>query len=42
MIELQIIFKENNIDGKKLIFINCQTLPSMHITDFDHIKVRLL
>ncbi|CAH1736781.1 unnamed protein product [Aphis gossypii] len=33
-----IIFKENNIDGKKLIFINCQTLPSMHITDFDHIK----
>eukprot|EP00102_Acyrthosiphon_pisum_P023670 XP_016660880.1 PREDICTED: uncharacterized protein LOC100570216 [Acyrthosiphon pisum] len=33
-----IIFKENNIDGKKLIFINCQTLPSIHITDFDHIK----
>lgn len=36
----QAAFKENNIDGKKLIFINCQTLPSINITDFDHMKVR--
>lgn len=42
MILLQVIFKENKIDGKKLIFVNCQTLPSMGITDFNHIKVRLL
>ncbi|VVC41548.1 Sterile alpha motif domain,Sterile alpha motif/pointed domain [Cinara cedri] len=31
-------FKENCIDGRKLILINCQTLPSINITDFDHMK----
>uniref|UniRef100_UPI00398F83F5 sterile alpha motif domain-containing protein 15-like n=1 Tax=Pristiophorus japonicus TaxID=55135 RepID=UPI00398F83F5 len=32
-------FLSNGITGKKLIFINCSTLPNLGITDFEHMKV---
>ncbi|KAL4613157.1 sterile alpha motif domain-containing protein 15 isoform X1 [Arapaima gigas] len=31
-------FTENFIDGKKLIYINCQYLPRIGITDFGHMR----
>ncbi|XP_051876690.1 sterile alpha motif domain-containing protein 15-like [Pristis pectinata] len=32
-------FISNKISGRKLIFVNCSTLPSIGITDFEHMKV---
>ncbi|XP_043552824.1 sterile alpha motif domain-containing protein 15-like [Chiloscyllium plagiosum] len=32
-------FVSNRITGRKLIFVNCSTLPRIGITDFEHIKV---
>ncbi|XP_067848232.1 sterile alpha motif domain-containing protein 15-like [Heptranchias perlo] len=32
-------FTSNKITGRKLIFVNCSTLPNMGITDFEHMKV---
>ncbi|XP_069771915.1 sterile alpha motif domain-containing protein 15-like isoform X2 [Narcine bancroftii] len=32
-------FISNRISGRKLIFINCSTLSSLGITDFEHMKV---
>ncbi|XP_072128123.1 sterile alpha motif domain-containing protein 15-like isoform X2 [Mobula birostris] len=32
-------FTSNKISGRKLIFVNCSTLPSIGITDFEHMKV---
>ncbi|XP_067894580.1 sterile alpha motif domain-containing protein 15-like [Heterodontus francisci] len=32
-------FISNRISGRKLIFVNCSTLPRMGITDFEHMKV---
>ncbi|XP_028677359.1 sterile alpha motif domain-containing protein 15-like [Erpetoichthys calabaricus] len=31
-------FTDNFIDGRKLIFINCSTLPRIGITDFEDMK----
>lgn len=41
LIKIQVIFEENKIDGKKLILLNCRTLPGLYITDFNDIKVRM-
>ncbi|XP_072424090.1 sterile alpha motif domain-containing protein 15-like isoform X2 [Chiloscyllium punctatum] len=32
-------FISNRITGRKLIFVNCSTLPRIGITDFEHMKV---
>ncbi|XP_053545231.1 sterile alpha motif domain-containing protein 15 [Bombina bombina] len=32
-------FTENCINGRKLIHINCSTLPQMGVTDFEHMKI---
>ncbi|XP_078090690.1 sterile alpha motif domain-containing protein 15-like [Mustelus asterias] len=32
-------FISNRISGRKLIFVNCSTLPCIGITDFEHMKV---
>ncbi|XP_029453513.1 sterile alpha motif domain-containing protein 15 isoform X2 [Rhinatrema bivittatum] len=31
-------FLENFITGRKLIFVNCSSLPQMGITNFEHMK----
>ncbi|XP_072895577.1 uncharacterized protein [Hemitrygon akajei] len=31
-------FISNRISGRKLIFVNCSTLPNIGITDFEHMK----
>ncbi|XP_043929842.1 sterile alpha motif domain-containing protein 15 isoform X1 [Protopterus annectens] len=31
-------FIKNNIDGRKLILVNCSHLPQLGITDFEHMK----
>ncbi|XP_055496257.1 sterile alpha motif domain-containing protein 15-like [Leucoraja erinacea] len=37
--QYQDCFASNGITGRKLIFVNGSTLPSIGITDFEHIKV---
>ncbi|XP_043929843.1 sterile alpha motif domain-containing protein 15 isoform X2 [Protopterus annectens] len=33
-------FIKNNIDGRKLILVNCSHLPQLGITDFEHMKAQ--
>jgi len=41
IISLQECFKQNVIDGRKLILIEASAFPNIGITDFEHIKVKL-
>ncbi|XP_072424091.1 sterile alpha motif domain-containing protein 15-like isoform X3 [Chiloscyllium punctatum] len=39
LLGFQDCFISNRITGRKLIFVNCSTLPRIGITDFEHMKV---
>jgi hypothetical protein len=36
---MQACFVQNFIDGPKMRFVDASALPSMGITDFEHVKV---